>query len=96
MWISSKPRAGIKVDEQPIELVAEFCCLGYMLKNNGSYEKYIQQRCAKSTSAFNSLTKCLWANPNTNEVKLRLGNQGGRYPQIANFMTDTHRHIMAM
>ncbi|KAK6747900.1 hypothetical protein RB195_000856 [Necator americanus] len=29
-------------------------------------------RCAKATSAFNSLTKCLWSTPITNEVKLRV------------------------
>ncbi|KAK6739533.1 hypothetical protein RB195_008184 [Necator americanus] len=43
-----------------------------MLKNNGSYERDVQQRCAKATSAFNSLTKCLWSTPITNEVKLRV------------------------
>ncbi|KAK6762585.1 hypothetical protein RB195_023346 [Necator americanus] len=42
------------------------------LKNNGSYERDVQQRCAKATSAFNSLTKCLWSTPITNEVKLRV------------------------
>ncbi|KAK6749581.1 hypothetical protein RB195_001910 [Necator americanus] len=68
-WISSR-RAGIRVDGQPIELVDEFCYLSCMLKNNGSYERDVQQRCAKATSAFNSLTKCLWSTPITNEVKL--------------------------
>ncbi|KAK6738482.1 hypothetical protein RB195_020530 [Necator americanus] len=72
MWISSRPRTGIRVDGQPIELVGEFCYLGCMLKNNGSYERDVQQRCAKATSAFNSLTKCLWSTPITNEVKLRI------------------------
>ncbi|KAK6759226.1 hypothetical protein RB195_021071 [Necator americanus] len=72
MWISSRPRTGIRVDRQPIELVDEFCCLGCTLKNNGSYERDVQQRCAKATSAFNSLTKCLWSIPITNEVKLRV------------------------
>ncbi|KAK6749724.1 hypothetical protein RB195_001996 [Necator americanus] len=70
MLISSRPRTGIRVDGQPIELVDEFCYLGCMLKNNGSYERDVQQRCAKATSAFNSLTKCLWSAPITNEVKL--------------------------
>ncbi|KAK6735509.1 hypothetical protein RB195_018618 [Necator americanus] len=50
----------------------EFCYLGCTLKNNGSYESDVQQRCAKATSAFNSLTKCLWSTPITNEVKLRV------------------------
>ncbi|KAK6763726.1 hypothetical protein RB195_024162 [Necator americanus] len=59
MWISSRPRTGIRVDGQPIELVDEFCYLGCTLKNNGSYERDVQHRCAKDTSAFNSLTKCL-------------------------------------
>ncbi|KAK6743078.1 hypothetical protein RB195_010381 [Necator americanus] len=59
MWISSRPRTGIRVDGQPIEL-DEFCYLGCTLKNNGSYERDEMQRCAKATSAFNSLTKCLW------------------------------------
>ncbi|KAK6764643.1 hypothetical protein RB195_024821 [Necator americanus] len=68
---SLRPRTGIRVDGQPIEL-NEFCHLGYMLKNNGSYEKDIQQRCAKSISAFNYLTKCLWSTLITNEVKLRV------------------------
>ncbi|KAK6742050.1 hypothetical protein RB195_009738 [Necator americanus] len=72
MWISSRPRTGIRVDGQPIELVDEFCYLGCMLKNNGSYERDVQQRCAKATSAFNSLTKFLWSTPITNEVKLRV------------------------
>ncbi|KAK6764050.1 hypothetical protein RB195_024397 [Necator americanus] len=72
MWISSRPRTGIRVDGQPIELVDEFCYLGCMLKNNGSYERDVQQRCAKAASAFNSLTKCLWSTPITNEVKLRV------------------------
>ncbi|KAK6747941.1 hypothetical protein RB195_000883 [Necator americanus] len=72
MWISLRPRTGIRVDGQPIELVDEFCYLGCTLKNNGSYERDVQQRCAKTTSAFNSLTKCLWSSPITNEVKLRV------------------------
>ncbi|KAK6726307.1 hypothetical protein RB195_004553 [Necator americanus] len=72
MWISSRPRTGIRVDGQPIELVDEFCYLGCTLKNNGSYERDVQQRCAKATSAFNSLTKCLCSTPITNEVKLRV------------------------
>ncbi|KAK6758097.1 hypothetical protein RB195_015734 [Necator americanus] len=72
MWISSRPRTGIRVDGQPIELVDEFCYLGCTLKNNGSYERDVQQRCAKATSAFNSLTKCLWSTPITNEVRLRV------------------------
>ncbi|KAK6743364.1 hypothetical protein RB195_010554 [Necator americanus] len=72
MWISSRPRTGIRVDGQPIELVDGFCYLGCTLKNNGSYERDVQQRCAKATSAFNSLTKCLWSTPITNEVKLRV------------------------
>ncbi|KAK6761237.1 hypothetical protein RB195_022339 [Necator americanus] len=59
MWISSRPRTGIRVDGQPIELVDEFCYMGCMLKNNGSYEKDIQQRCAKAISVFNSLANCL-------------------------------------
>ncbi|KAK6734175.1 hypothetical protein RB195_017761 [Necator americanus] len=60
MWISSRPRTGIRVDGQPIELVDEFCYLGCKLKNNGSYERDVQQRCTKATFAFNSSTKCLW------------------------------------
>ncbi|KAK6730780.1 hypothetical protein RB195_007323 [Necator americanus] len=63
MWIPSRPRTGIRVNGQPIELVDEFCYLGCTLKNNGSYERDVQQRCAKATSAFNSLTKCLWSTP---------------------------------
>ncbi|KAK6742349.1 hypothetical protein RB195_009924 [Necator americanus] len=70
MWISSTSQTGIRVDGQPIELADEFCYLGGTLKNNSSYEKDIQQRCAKAVSAFNSLTKCLWST--TNEVKLRV------------------------
>ncbi|KAK6737226.1 hypothetical protein RB195_019737 [Necator americanus] len=53
-------------------LVDEFCYLGCTLKNSDNYEKDIQQRFAKATSAFNSLTKCLWSTPITNEVKLRI------------------------
>ncbi|KAK6761857.1 hypothetical protein RB195_022808 [Necator americanus] len=72
MRIFSRPRTGIRLDGQPIELVDEFCYLGCTLKNNGSYEKDGQQRCAKATSAFNSLTKCLWSSPITSEVNLRV------------------------
>ncbi|KAK6728405.1 hypothetical protein RB195_005819 [Necator americanus] len=61
-----------KVDGQPIELVDEFCYLGCTLKNNGSYERDVQQRCAKAISAFKSSTKCLWSTLITNEVKLRI------------------------
>ncbi|KAK6763441.1 hypothetical protein RB195_023947 [Necator americanus] len=68
----SGPRTGIRVDGQPIELVDEFCHLGCTLKNNGSYARDVQQRCAKATPAFNSLMKCLWSTPITNEVKLRV------------------------
>ncbi|KAK6749770.1 hypothetical protein RB195_002025 [Necator americanus] len=53
-------------------IVDEFCYLGYMLKNNCSYERDVHQRCAKATSAFNSSTKCLWSAPITNEVELRV------------------------
>ncbi|KAK6750173.1 hypothetical protein RB195_002270 [Necator americanus] len=70
MWISSKPRTRIRVDGQLIELVDEFCYLGCTLKNNGSYEKDIQQRCAKAV--LNFLTKCLWSTTIINKVKLLL------------------------
>ncbi|KAK6747592.1 hypothetical protein RB195_000656 [Necator americanus] len=56
MWIYSE----IRVDGQSVELVDDFCYLGCTLKNNGSYERDVQQRCAKVTSAFDCLTKCLW------------------------------------
>ncbi|KAK6757389.1 hypothetical protein RB195_015298 [Necator americanus] len=72
MWIFSRLWTGIRVDGQPIELVDEVCYLGYTIKNNGGYERDIQQRCAKATSAFNSLTKCLWSTSITDEVKLRV------------------------
>ncbi|KAK6727822.1 hypothetical protein RB195_005472 [Necator americanus] len=39
------------MDEVPIELVDEYYYLDCMLKNNGSYEKGIQQGCAEATSA---------------------------------------------
>ncbi|KAK6737832.1 hypothetical protein RB195_020128 [Necator americanus] len=71
-WITLRPRMGIRVDGQPIQLVHEFCYLGCTLKNNGSYESDVQQRCAKAISAFQSLTKCLWSTPITNDVKLRV------------------------
>ncbi|KAK6762919.1 hypothetical protein RB195_023576 [Necator americanus] len=80
MWISSRSQTGIRVDGQPIELVDEFCYLGCTLKNNGNYEKDIQQSCAKTTSAFNSLTKYLWSTPINNEVKLRV------YPSAIHFI----------
>ncbi|KAK6735273.1 hypothetical protein RB195_018452 [Necator americanus] len=72
MWISSRSRTGIRVDKQPIVLVDEFCYLGCTLKNNVNYERDVQQRCAKVTFAFNSLTKWLWSTHITNEVKLRV------------------------
>ncbi|KAK6729509.1 hypothetical protein RB195_006513 [Necator americanus] len=43
-----------------------------VLKKNSSYERDVQQRCAKVTFSFNSLTKCLWSTTITNEVKLRV------------------------
>ncbi|KAK6727443.1 hypothetical protein RB195_005249 [Necator americanus] len=61
---------GNQVDGQPIELVDEFCYLGCMLKNDGSYGRDIQQRCAEANSAFTSLTKCAVSTPIANEVKL--------------------------
>ncbi|KAK6749497.1 hypothetical protein RB195_001856 [Necator americanus] len=72
MWVCSRPSTGIRVYGYPTELVDEFGYLGFMLKNDGSYERDIQQRCAEANSAFNSLTKCLWSTPIANEVKLRL------------------------
>ncbi|KAK6763071.1 hypothetical protein RB195_023685 [Necator americanus] len=72
MWISSRPRTGIRVDGQSIEHVDEFCYSGCTPKNNSSYEKDVQKRYPKATSAFNSLTKCLWSTPITNEIKLRV------------------------
>ncbi|KAK6751863.1 hypothetical protein RB195_003344 [Necator americanus] len=72
IWVSSRPQTGIKVDGQSIKLVDEFCYLSCMLKNNTSYKKDIQQRCAETTSAINSLTKCLCSTPITNEVDLRV------------------------
>ncbi|KAK6764716.1 hypothetical protein RB195_024881 [Necator americanus] len=56
MWISSRPQTGIRVDGQPIELVDEFCNLDCMLKNNGSYERDVQQRCAKAIRPLLHLT----------------------------------------
>ncbi|KAK6744771.1 hypothetical protein RB195_011471 [Necator americanus] len=47
----------------PIELVDEFRYLGCMLRNNDSYEKDVQQRCAKTNSASNFLRKRLWSTP---------------------------------
>ncbi|KAK6743730.1 hypothetical protein RB195_010806 [Necator americanus] len=61
MWVSSRPRTGIRVGGQLIELVDEFGYLACTLRNNGSYEKDIKQRPAKAISAFNFLTKCLWS-----------------------------------
>ncbi|KAK6738063.1 hypothetical protein RB195_020270 [Necator americanus] len=72
MWIFSRPSTRIRVDGQPIELVDNFCYLGCMLKNDGSYERDIQQRCAEANSAFNSLTKYLQLTPFANGVKLRV------------------------
>ncbi|KAK6734598.1 hypothetical protein RB195_018032 [Necator americanus] len=81
MWVPSRPLSGIRVDGQPTELVDEFHNLSCMLKNNGNYEKDIQQRCAKelvfikeldALSASNSLTKSMWSFHITNKVKLRV------------------------
>ncbi|KAK6758189.1 hypothetical protein RB195_015793 [Necator americanus] len=44
MWISSSPQTGIRVNGQPIELVNEFCYLGFTLKDNGSYESSAKMR----------------------------------------------------
>ncbi|KAK6744492.1 hypothetical protein RB195_011295 [Necator americanus] len=38
MWISSRPRTGIRVNGQPIDLVDEFCYQGCTLKSSGSYQ----------------------------------------------------------
>ncbi|KAK6761563.1 hypothetical protein RB195_022581 [Necator americanus] len=35
MWVSLRPRTGISVDGQLIDLVDEFCKMGCTLKNNG-------------------------------------------------------------
>ncbi|KAK6761797.1 hypothetical protein RB195_022763 [Necator americanus] len=78
MWISSRPRTGIRLDGQPIELVDEFCYLGCTLKNNGSYERDVHERCAKATSAFNFSTKCLWSTPSPTKSSCE-----SSYPQFA-------------
>ncbi|KAK6734674.1 hypothetical protein RB195_018079 [Necator americanus] len=52
MWISSRPRTGIRADGQ----------------QNSSMSSVTWA----ATSAFNSLTECLWSTPITNEVKLRV------------------------
>ncbi|KAK6725460.1 hypothetical protein RB195_004034 [Necator americanus] len=57
MWISLRSRTEIRVDGVPIEVANEFCQVGCMLKSNGGYAKDIRQKCAKATSALNSLTK---------------------------------------
>ncbi|KAK6762345.1 hypothetical protein RB195_023166 [Necator americanus] len=88
MWISSRPRTRIRVNGQPIELVDKFCYLGCMLKNNGSYERDVQQRYAKATSVFNSLTKYLWSTSITNEVKLRVYPSAFR-PIMIRYGSDT-------
>ncbi|KAK6736704.1 hypothetical protein RB195_019415 [Necator americanus] len=44
MVISSRPRTGIRVDGQPIELVDEFCYLWCMLKKKSSHERDVKQR----------------------------------------------------
>ncbi|KAK6738047.1 hypothetical protein RB195_020258 [Necator americanus] len=70
VWVSTRLSTVIRVHGQPIDLVDEFCYLGCMLKNGDSYERDIQQSCAKLYSALNSLTKSLWSTPIANEVKL--------------------------
>ncbi|KAK6756889.1 hypothetical protein RB195_014987 [Necator americanus] len=72
MSVSLRPQTGIRVDRQAIELIDEFCYLGCMLKNNGSHEKDILQRCGKVISAFNFLIKCLWSTSIINQLKLRV------------------------
>ncbi|KAK6762743.1 hypothetical protein RB195_023450 [Necator americanus] len=76
--VSSRASTGIWVDGQPIELVDEFCYLGCMLKNDVSWKKDIQQRCAKANPSFNSLTKCLWSTSMPNGVKLQVYLSGIR------------------
>ncbi|KAK6749228.1 hypothetical protein RB195_001682 [Necator americanus] len=78
MWISSRPRTGTIVDGQPIELVDEFGYLGCTLKNIGSYEKDIQQRCGKAIPASNSLTKFLWSTTSPTKSTCE-----STYPQFA-------------
>ncbi|KAK6765247.1 hypothetical protein RB195_025253 [Necator americanus] len=72
LCVSSRLRTEVSVDEQRTEVIDEFGYLGCMFKKNGSYEEYIQQRCAKAICVFNSLTKFLWSTSITNEVKLRI------------------------
>ncbi|KAK6743716.1 hypothetical protein RB195_010798 [Necator americanus] len=67
IWISSRPRTGIRVDGKPIELVDEFCYLGCTLKNNGR-----EMFSKNAPRPLLHLTKCLWSTSITNEVKLRV------------------------
>lgn len=72
MFTVTRPAHGVQVNGQEIELVSEFPYLGCLIQNNGAYEKDLAQRCAKATSAFNSLTRCLWSTRISNTVKLRV------------------------
>ncbi|KAK6745303.1 hypothetical protein RB195_011807 [Necator americanus] len=74
MWVSSGSlfESGIRVDGVSTKLVHKLYYPGFLLKNNKSREKRIQQKCANATSVFNSLTKFTWLTPIINEVKLRV------------------------
>ncbi|KAK6758628.1 hypothetical protein RB195_016072 [Necator americanus] len=65
MWTSSKPRAGIKVDGQPIEPIDEFCYMSCVLEEYCSYKKDTLQRCTKAIYALISFVDQI-----SNEVKL--------------------------
>jgi exonuclease III len=72
LWTNIKPDTGVSVDGEKIELVPEFCYLGSVISGNGDLTRDVTQRCRKAESAFGTLWKCLWSQPISNEMKLRV------------------------
>jgi len=62
----------IKVDNNPLEYVEEFCYLGSVLSKSGSCDKEVITRIAKASSAFKKMDN-IWRDKKLAlQVKLRL------------------------
>ena len=63
----------IKMNEQSIEEMSDFCYLGSTLSNDGEVLKEINIRIGKATSAFNNLKKTTWkSRALSNKTKIRI------------------------
>lgn len=72
LWTRTKPNRGITIDGDEIELVEEFCYLGSLIHGKGDLSGDVSQRCKKAAAAFGTLWKCLWSQPISDEMKIRV------------------------